>query len=360
MPGFMDLIGQVWSEPSSHTQPVHILHHKLKQTAKKLRTWSKGLFSGHKQQLIMGLDIILQLDVAQESRTLTPSEKTLRAALKQRVMGLAVLERARKRQASRINYLREGDANTKFFHLRVNARRRKNLIQRLKKNDGWVTSHAEKEQHIHDHFSSVLGIAAPRPLDLNWEVLDPAIEDLEDLGLPFSEDEISHAISDIPADKAPGPDSFTINFIWACWPIIKFDIMNVVDAFSELSISNMNVINTANIALLPKKDGADFISDFRPISLIHIIPKIIAKAMALRLRPKMNDIISPCQSAFIKSRSIHDNFMYVRNVARRLQRNRSPALLIKLDIAKAFDSVRWDYILDLMQKRGFPQDGALG
>jgi hypothetical protein len=59
MPGFMDLIGQVWSEPSSHTQPVHILHHKLKHTAKKLRTWSKGLFSGHKQQLIMGLDIIL-------------------------------------------------------------------------------------------------------------------------------------------------------------------------------------------------------------------------------------------------------------------------------------------------------------
>jgi hypothetical protein len=69
MPGFMDLIGQVWAEPSSHTQPVHIFHHKLKQTAKKLRTWSKGLFSGHKQQLIMGLDIILQLDIAQESRT---------------------------------------------------------------------------------------------------------------------------------------------------------------------------------------------------------------------------------------------------------------------------------------------------
>jgi hypothetical protein len=178
-------------------------------------------------------------------------------------MGLAVLERARKRQASRINYLREGDANTKFFRLRVNARRRKNLIQRLKKNDGWVTSHAEKEQHIHNHFSLVLGVAAPRPLDLNWEVLDPVIEDLEDLGLPFSEDEISHAISDMPADKAPGPDGFTINFIRACWPIIKFDIMNVIDAFSELSINNMSVINTANIALLPKKDGADFISDFR-------------------------------------------------------------------------------------------------
>jgi hypothetical protein len=50
-----------------------------------------------------------------------------------------------------------------------------------------------------------------------------------------------------------------------------------------------------------------------------------------------------------------DNFMYVRNTARRLHRSRTPALLIKLDIAKAFDSIRWDYILDLLQRLGFPQ-----
>jgi retron-type reverse transcriptase len=110
----------------------------------------------------------------------------------------------------------------------------------------------------------------------------------------------------------------------------------------------MHIINKANTALLPKKEGAGSILDFRPISLIHMIPKIIAKAMDLRLQPKMNGIISSSQSAFIKSRSIHNNFMYVRNVARRLHRKRTSALLIKLDIAKAFDSIRWDYILDIM------------
>jgi hypothetical protein len=116
--------------------------------------------------------------------------------------------------------------------------------------------------------------------------------------------------------------------------------MKVIDAFSELSVNNMHIINDANIVLLPKKEGADSVTDFRPISLIHIVPKIISKAMAMRLQPKMNAIISPSQSAFIKSRSIHDNFMFVRNAARRLHQKRSPALLIKLDIAKAFDSVR--------------------
>ena len=120
----------------------------------------------------------------------------------------------------------------------------------------------------------------------------------------------------MPPDKAPGPDGYTINFIRSFWVIIKEDLMAVINAFSELNINNFQVINTASIALLPKKDGADSISGFRPISLIHMIPKIIAKAMALRLRPRMNDIILSSQSTFIKSRSIHDNFMYVRNAAR--------------------------------------------
>ena len=76
--------------------------------------------------------------------------------------------------------------------------------------------------------------------------------------------------------------------------------------------------------------------------------------MASRLCPKMNDIVSTCQSAFIKNRSIHDNFMNARNVARRLHQKHTPALLIKLDIAKTFDTICWDYLLDLMQRLGFP------
>ena len=68
----------------------------------------------------------------------------------------------------------------------------------------------------------------------------------------------------------------------------------------------------------------------------------------------MNDIVSNAQSAFIKTRSIHDNFLYVRNLARKLHKTRTPTLLFKLDIKKAFDSVRWDYLMDLLQHLGFP------
>jgi len=68
----------------------------------------------------------------------------------------------------------------------------------------------------------------------------------------------------------------------------------------------------------------------------------------------MQELISTCQSPFIKGRSIHDNFLYVRNLAQRFHRSGMPSLLFKLDISKAFDSVCWDYLLSLMQHRGFP------
>lgn len=55
----------------------------------------------------------------------------------------------------------------------------------------------------------------------------------------------------------------------------------------------------------------------------------------------------------MKSRCIHDNFLYVQNCVRSFHRRKTPALLLKLDIACAFDSVSWEYILELLQHLGF-------
>jgi hypothetical protein len=74
----------------------------------------------------------------------------------------------------------------------------------------------------------------------------------------------------------------------------------------------------------------------------------------LRLAPLMDALISPCQSAFIKKWTIHDNFLYVRNLTRMFHRTKTSTLLLKLDISKAFDSDRWDYLISLMERRGFP------
>ena len=344
---------KAWDERVGHSEPYQVLYHKLKKTAIRLSEWSKNLFSKAKVQLHAALLVILHLDIAQEERALSHEERDLRTRLKRRVISLAVLERSRKSQCARLANLKHGDANTKFFHRRINARRRKNHNHRIKHVHGWVTEHKEKEKIIHSHFTEIMGTGCSSNKDFNWEELRIETHDLHDLGNTITEDEVWAAIKEMPSDKAPGPDCFTGIFFKNCWGIIKHTIMRVIQRFDSLYTSNLQWVNSANVVLLPKKEGAEGISDYRPISLIHALAKIIAKVLSLRLAPLMDDLVSNAQSAFIKRRSIHDNFLCIWNFARRLHKCKTPALLFKLDIRKAFDSVKWEYLLDLLQRRGF-------
>ena len=75
--------------------------------------------------------------------------------------------------------------------------------------------------------------------------------------------------------------------------------------------------------------------------------------MASHLAPFMHVLVSRTQSAFIKSWSIHDNFLYVHNLGHKLHRLKKPTLMFKLDTKKTFDSVWWDHLLNLLHHRGF-------
>ena len=94
-------------------------------------------------------------------------------------------------------------------------------------------------------------------------------------------------------------------------------------------------------------------SDYRPISLIHSVAKIFSKLLANRLAPHLDGLVSKCQSAFIRKRCIQDNFLYVQNIVRQFHKTKTPALFLKLDIAKAFDTVRWDYPLEVLYAMRF-------
>ena len=92
--------------------------------------------------------------------------------------------------------------------------------------------------------------------------------------------------------------------------------------------------------MLPKKEDASTVGDYRPISLSHSVAKLISKMLATRLSSDLDTLVSRAQSAVIKRRSIHDNFLYTQNIIRELHRAGKPTLFLKLDIAKAFDTVR--------------------
>lgn len=147
-----------------------------------------------------------------------------------------------------------------------------------------------------------------------------------------------------------GKDPGTFYKAW--WATIKDDIISVFKTIHLGRTHGFSKLNKALVTLLPKKQDANTVLDFRPISLVHSIANPVAKTMSLRLAPLLPTLISPNQSIFIKGRAIHDNFMMVQQLAAFHAAN-SPTVLLKLDIARAFDTVSWPFLFELMQYLGF-------
>jgi exonuclease III len=167
--GFHQIVQEAWSKPQ--TGSAHsVLNKKLTETARALRRWSKPLFSNARLQLHMANEVIFRLDTAQEDRQLSEDELQLRRDLKIRILGLAALERSRRRQASRINYIKAGDACTRFFHLRMAARKRRQYIPTLKRLDGsLVWKHEDKQQVVQAYFQKLIGTKECRGHTIRWD-----------------------------------------------------------------------------------------------------------------------------------------------------------------------------------------------
>jgi mannosylglycoprotein endo-beta-mannosidase len=90
----------------------------------------------------------------------------------------------------------------------------------------------------------------------------------------------------MPANKSSGPDGLTWEFFRSCWAIVKPDVLAAVRAVFLGHDQFFGKLNVAFITLLPKKEGAVDLKEFRPISLVHSFAKLIAKLLALCLAPR--------------------------------------------------------------------------
>ncbi|XP_020272038.1 uncharacterized protein LOC109847206 [Asparagus officinalis] len=186
-----------------------------------------------------------------------------------------------------------------------------------------------------------------------WRKIQDAVVDWEpnDIEIPFSEEEVHKAIFDMNGDKSPGPDGFSAIFFQVFWEVVKLDIMRLFEEFYEGKLE-INRINYAHIILIQKKNEASTVNDYRPISLLNVIYKIITKVLTNRLNPKLEMLIDPMQSGFIKNRFLLDGVVAAQEIIDDcFQNNKKGGILLKLDFAKTYDMLDWNFILEVLKAK---------
>ena len=171
----MEAVSRGWKCPDTVHDPFRRLDEFFRRTARELQSWSAKQVGHIKTQLLVAREVILRLEQEQDRRQLSELEADLRKELKQQCLGLASLERTIARQRARVRELREGDANTRYFHLKARDRHRRKFIVNLRNGDEIAFAHDEKADVLHKYFSSIMGREEIREASINLDSLSGPI-----------------------------------------------------------------------------------------------------------------------------------------------------------------------------------------
>nr|GFC16509.1 RNA-directed DNA polymerase, eukaryota, reverse transcriptase zinc-binding domain protein [Tanacetum cinerariifolium] len=157
---------------------------------------------------------------------------------------------------------------------------------------------------------------------------------------------------DCGIDKSPGPDGFTFGFYCRYWKLIENDVVDAMTCFFHQG-SFPKDGNSSFIILIPKTPNANMVKDYRPISLTGSMYKIISKILANRLVVVLGGLVNKIHSAFVTDKQILDGPFILNELVQWCKKKKKQSLVFKVDFEKAYDSVRWDHLDDIMRKFGF-------
>lgn len=165
-------------------------------------------------------------------------------------------------------------------------------------------------------------------------------------------DEVSTAVKQLPVGKAPGIDIIPAEFYQSLWEDIETDIFNFVsESISRAYIAED--LNISKITLLPKTEDKRKIQNFRPISLLNTLYKIVAKAYANRMKPLLHHWNLPSQTWFVPNRCILDNIFLAFEAIEWTLENKQELCMLLLDFEKAYNRVNWTFLRQTMHRMGF-------
>ena len=319
----------------------------------KLRVWHKGAYGDMGNRIDNLVEEIIALDVRGESGLLSDEEVQIRKSKFGDLWRLLKAKEANIIQRARSRWLKEGDANSKyFFHRCVKMRNNRNSIKALKVGEVWVQSPMEAKRVVKEYFLDHVSSVVWEHSKLDGVPFDSlSVEQNGGLVAPFSLEEIEVVVMESDGDKSLGPDGFNFAFVKRFWYLMKNEVRIMFDQFYANEVLPKALLSYF-VALIPKINSPQELKDFRPISLLGCLYKLLAKVLAKRLAGVMYSIISSNQSAFLKGRNLVDGVMVINELVDYAKKSKEEVLILKVDFEKAYDSVDWNFLVYMMTRVG--------
>ena len=254
----------------------------------------------------------------------------------------------------------EGEKPSKFFLSLEKQRLKDNQIKGIRdKNGRFVNKPLSMIGYIREYYKNlftsekidygqmqkILNVIKPSQLD------DALITDIEK---DITETDLTNALKQMTKGKSPGKDGLTVDFYLEFWPVIKDDFLEVINECKNKGCLSRSM-NNAIIRLIFKNKGEkEDLRNWRPISLLNVDYKIIAKTITNKLSKLMPHIIGEEQTCGVKNRKIQDNLIILRDVIDYVNVFNKQGAVLCIDQEKAFDRVEWNFLFSVMDKVGIP------
>ncbi|GJZ84198.1 RNA-directed DNA polymerase, eukaryota, partial [Tanacetum coccineum] len=354
MEGFNKVVEDAWREgPCDKTNAMLNMMMKLKFLKAKIREWNKSNMLSVKNVKAKYKEELEALEAIIDRGDGNEEIVNKRTEVVNNIQKFDKIHSSEMAQKAKVKWSIEGDENTSFFHGVLNKKRSILNIRGIMVDGNWIESPKAVKGEFFQHFSSRFDKPDASRATINMRYPKTLTYDQQnELESEVSNVEIKRAVWDCGTDKSPGPDGFTFGFYRRFWKIIENDVYDAVKYF--FTYGNIpKGCNSSFIALIPKIPDANMVKDFRPISLIGSLYKIIAKILANRLVGVLGDIVNEVQSAFIAERQILDGPFILNEILQWSKTKKKQSLIFKVDFEKAYDSVRWDFLDDILKKFGF-------
>jgi len=352
-PGFKELVKGKWNSYEVQGNSMGKVKEKLRCLKGDLKEWDRSVFEILEENKRLILKEIEKLDIKDANCDLAENEKLRRMDILSQQGLVEKKMESLYRQKARSNWFKHGDSNSKIYHSLIRWRRLKNEVKGVELADQWC----EEPEVVRREAKRVFEqrFKATTDLGIKLEEVDfKSLPEAVSLSMVevFSETEVKEAVWMCVGSKSPGPYGFNFNFIKSNWETLKEDIMEVVYSFQESGIFPMGC-NESFIALVPKVKDPVMIDQFRPISLVGTMYKIITKAMSHHIKNFLPLVIDENQSVFLKGRGMLESVLMANEVIEEVRRCRRSGVFFKVDFEKAYDSVRWSFLLDMFHRMGF-------